>query len=327
MSKILPYPFCLRSGASPSGRPEGDTPDLRLPPIFLLPFPSFDNKLQTMLNSTKKKIPIYHRPSLRWILLHTVLFLTLSSISTDAMAQTETFDIITYTPPKDWTRETTPGKVTFTITDSSKKTYCIIGVYASTASSGSAATDFTSEWNDLAVKPFGASANPTTASPVTRDGRTIIFGGSSFTRQGVENTVMLTAFSGFGKVTSVIAVTNSTYWQDDYVKFVDGVIFKETAATSNAAPPANATSKPPPDAGTSSSPKCTKCRGAKRIYCTNCSGTQKERCIFCSGTGKVRGPDFSYVTCNACSAGYRKCHVCKGTGMITCPKCGGSGHE
>ena len=159
-----------------------------------------------------------------------VLLLALASLGKGLMAQTETFDITTYTPPKGWKKEMKTSVVNYTILDSAKNVYCIIGVYASRPSSGDAATDFTSEWNDLVVKPFGADANPTTKSVITGNGRKAIAGSSLFKNQGVDNAVLLTSFSVFGKAVSVVALMNSMDFQADVQKFLDGITFSNSAA-------------------------------------------------------------------------------------------------
>ncbi|MCJ7589140.1 MAG: hypothetical protein MUQ00_14750 [Candidatus Aminicenantes bacterium] len=173
-----------------------------------------------------------------------VLLLALASMGKSLMAQTETFDITTYTPPKGWKKEMKTSVVNYTILDSAKNTYCIIGVYASRPSSGDAAADFTAEWNDLVVKPLGADANPTTKSVVAGDGRKAIVGSSLFKNQGVDNAVLLTSFSVFGKATSVIAVMNSMDFQADVQKFLDGITFSNSPATTANTPSANPTGQP-----------------------------------------------------------------------------------
>jgi len=160
-----------------------------------------------------------------------VLFLALAGMAKGLMAQTETFDIMTYTPPKGWKKEIKTSVVNYTILDSAKNAYCIIGVYASRPSSGDAVADFTSEWSDLVVKPFGADADPKTENIVTGDGRNAIAGFSKFKNQGVDNAVLLTSFSVFGKAVSVVALMNSLDFQADVQKFVDGITFNSPPAT------------------------------------------------------------------------------------------------
>ncbi len=93
-----------------------------------------------------------------------------------AFCQTETFDIARFTPPKNWKKQTKPGVVLFTNVNESKGVFCVIAIYASSASSGKAEEDFTSEWNDVAVDVYGAAAAPKTEMQTTPDGWKIIAG-------------------------------------------------------------------------------------------------------------------------------------------------------
>jgi hypothetical protein len=85
-------------------------------------------------------------------------------------ANTETFDIATYKPPKDWKKDTRQGVVSYTITNPSTGGFCVIGIYAAKASEGTAEKDFAGEWNDLAVTPFAAEKNPKSEIQTTADG-------------------------------------------------------------------------------------------------------------------------------------------------------------
>ena len=72
--------------------------------------------------------------------------------------QTETLDIIQYTPPKGWTKTPKEGAMVFTDINKSTNGFCILTVYASTASAGSPQKDFANEWNELVVQPFKAGS-------------------------------------------------------------------------------------------------------------------------------------------------------------------------
>src|SRR5256885_17146106 len=84
-----------------------------------------------------------------------------------AFCQTETFDIARFTPPKNWKKQTKPGIVLFTNVNESKGVFCVIAIYASSASSGKAEEDFASEWNDVAVDGYGWVGGPKTQMHTT----------------------------------------------------------------------------------------------------------------------------------------------------------------
>ena len=81
--------------------------------------------------------------------------------------QTETFDIVQYTPPKGWAKTPKEGAVVYTDINKTTNAFCLLTVYASGASAGSPQKDFANEWNEFVVKPFKAGANPKTETQTT----------------------------------------------------------------------------------------------------------------------------------------------------------------
>ncbi len=71
-----------------------------------------------------------------------VLSVFMASISVQALSQTETFDIATYKPPKDFKKEAKPGVVNYTNVNTTTGGFCVIAMFASTASTGDAEKDF-----------------------------------------------------------------------------------------------------------------------------------------------------------------------------------------
>ena len=70
--------------------------------------------------------------------------------------QTETQDIIKYTPPKGWSRTQKDGATVYVDMNKTSGAFCILTVYSSTPSSGSPQKDFAAQWDGLLVKPFKA---------------------------------------------------------------------------------------------------------------------------------------------------------------------------
>ena len=66
--------------------------------------------------------------------------------SLKSIAQTETFDMVTYTPPKNWKKDTKQGAVFYTNVNTTTGSYCVLGIYAGTPSDGDAQKDFKKEF-------------------------------------------------------------------------------------------------------------------------------------------------------------------------------------
>jgi len=77
--------------------------------------------------------------------------------TTSVFAQQQTFDLITYSPPKGYTKNVEKTLVSYTITDSKKNTRCRIMVIKSTTSKGSIEANFENEWQDLIVKKLSTN--------------------------------------------------------------------------------------------------------------------------------------------------------------------------
>jgi hypothetical protein len=148
------------------------------------------------------------------------LFVWFSLVS---MAQTETYDLLTYTPPKGWKKETKENLVAYTTINNAKATWCQIVVYKSTTSKGSIEQDFLSEWSELVDKPYHL-AKPSEVTAVTdADGWKLKGGTGIFKFNGADALVMLTTMSGSGRVVSITTQTNSDSYQAALESFMGSV--------------------------------------------------------------------------------------------------------
>ncbi len=160
--------------------------------------------------------------------------------------QTETLDIIQYTPPKGWTRSQKEGVMIFSDTNKTTKGFCILTVYASTPSAGSPQKDFANEWNELVVKPFKAEANPKTETQ-SDDGWTSVAGAAQIESEGIKSYVIMTVLSGYGKTASVYAILNDQAYLPQLDAFLASIKMDKTKATASANPSPTIQSDPFPD--------------------------------------------------------------------------------
>ena len=135
-------------------------------------------------------------------------FLLLTAIIQHAFSQTETFDIVTYTPPKDpagigWKKDAKQGVVNYTNVNTTTGGFCVITLYASTASTGDAEKDFKKEWKELVATPYQAEANPKTETQTTADGWKVVTAAAPIKLDGNDLYILLTVASGFGKTMSI----------------------------------------------------------------------------------------------------------------------------
>jgi hypothetical protein len=135
-------------------------------------------------------------------------------------AQTESFDIIHYTAPKDWTKETKEGLTSFTMVDENTGKFCVIVLFASAPSKGGVEKDFASEWRELAVKPHQADPAPQTEKQIAGGGWKVMTGASPIKLEGLDCYIVLTVFSGFNRRVSVLASLNDS----SYLSEIDALL-------------------------------------------------------------------------------------------------------
>ncbi len=75
-------------------------------------------------------------------------------------AQTETFDIASFTPPKDWRREVGKEKIAFSVFDTAKGQFCFLILHASRQSSGNFEQDFKDDWKQKIGELLNTEAKP-----------------------------------------------------------------------------------------------------------------------------------------------------------------------
>ena len=148
--------------------------------------------------------------------------------------QTEKLDIVEYTPPKGWTKTPKDGAVAYSYINQSKTGFCVITLYASTASAGSPAQDFSRAWNELVVKPYKAEANPKTEMQ-SSDGWQAIAGGAAIELEGTKAYAILSVFSGFGKAVNVLAFFNDESVVAQLDAFTQSIKLDKTVVAANPA--------------------------------------------------------------------------------------------
>ena len=147
-----------------------------------------------------------------------------------SFAQKETFDIVTYTPPKGWKKELTGEITSYSITNKTKNSWCQLGIVKSIDSKGNIEQDFDSEWQGLIVKTYKPTGTPQLDEVKDADGWKIKSGATTFSFNKGEATALLTTISGFDRCVSIIATTNSEDYLKDIESFLSSVALKKPEA-------------------------------------------------------------------------------------------------
>jgi hypothetical protein len=143
------------------------------------------------------------------------------------LAQKESFDLTSYTSPKQWKKEIKSDFVSYTIIDNKKNAWCRISVIKSTVSKGSIDLDFSSEWQDLVVVPYKTTDAPETDPVQDKDGWKMKTGVSKFVFNNSNSMALLTTISGYTRCVSIVAITNSQAFLKDIQAFLSSVNLKK----------------------------------------------------------------------------------------------------
>jgi hypothetical protein len=156
-----------------------------------------------------------------------ILFLVLSLYPSALLAQPETFDILTYTPPSDWTKEAKDFAVSFSTVDQSAGTWCRITVFKSVAGSGNATGDFSAEWKAIVGQTYEGAVEPVPTTQQAGAWWTLNVGTSKFKWQGKEAMLVLITASDSGNKMSLLFQANSDVYADDIDKFITSLYFEQ----------------------------------------------------------------------------------------------------
>jgi hypothetical protein len=161
------------------------------------------------------------------------LFLGFCTIGVNSFAQKETFDLTTFTPPKGWKKEVFPNSaIRFTTTNGGS--YCILGIYHSTDSKGTLEADFNEEWEELVVKSLNPDSVSDKQKAEARNGYSNMIGVVPFPFNGGQSLAMLSVYSGYGKRTSILILSNDPEYFNKLDSFIASVrLSKPTSKTTN----------------------------------------------------------------------------------------------
>jgi hypothetical protein len=149
-----------------------------------------------------------------------ISLILVTAIMQHAIAQTETFDIATYTAPANFTKGAKAGVLLYTNTNTTTGAFCIIAIYPSAASAGNEKKDFANEWKELVVTPYKAEANPKTETQTNTGGWKAVGAAAPIKIGDADAYSILTVFSGFGKKLSVLTTLND----QSYIGIVDSLL-------------------------------------------------------------------------------------------------------
>lgn len=146
------------------------------------------------------------------------------------------FDLATFTIPKNWKKEVGNDLVSYTATNSKTGSYGRIIIFKNLAGSGNIDTDFNTEWKELVEIPYKTTNQPETEKDSLPNGWKIKSGSGVFTFDNKESVVTLLAMCSGNTKMSVLLITNSDEYQDGFLAFGTSLRLKKAPARTVTSP-------------------------------------------------------------------------------------------
>ncbi len=135
------------------------------------------------------------------------LIVMLSSFK--AGAQSETFDITSYSAPKAWKSQSSESMIQFSVEDEAKGSYCLIMLFKSLPGTADPKANFDAAWESVVKEAVSVSSPPEMQPAATENGWEAQTGYAPFESNGSKGVVMLVTATGFEKMVNILILTNS----------------------------------------------------------------------------------------------------------------------
>lgn len=156
-----------------------------------------------------------------------------------SLAFAETFDIFEYTLPQGWKKNPLQGGVMLSL--ESKTAFGSIILYGSVPAGNNPEQNFKGEWKRLVEEGLGVKGEPSTDTGPANGEYQNLAGGIAAEQDGVNYVVLLSTFSGNGRVGSVMYIATDEKLFDLFDTFNTGLKLNKPKAAQ--APPANSPPK------------------------------------------------------------------------------------
>lgn len=161
----------------------------------------------------------------------------------DTLAQNQTFDFTTFTPPAGWKKNISESTIQFTKEDNIKGTYCAISLFKAVPGTADSKKNFDATWETVVKELVTVSAAPQMQPVAKEDGWEAQTGYAQFESEGNKGLVMLVTSSGFEKMVNIIILTNTDVYEKNITDFLESVSFNKSVTKTNTnnkvAPPIN----------------------------------------------------------------------------------------
>jgi len=156
-----------------------------------------------------------------------ILLPILVILNTIVIAQKQTFDLTTFTPPTGWKKEITPSAVQYSKQELKTGNYCVLIVMKSIPGTADAKENFTAAWESIVKEMVAVSGSPTLQPSATENGWVTQSGFANFTDEGRTGIALLATSTGYDKMVNIVALTNTDTYQNELNSFFESIDIKK----------------------------------------------------------------------------------------------------
>lgn len=152
-------------------------------------------------------------------------------ISTAGFPQKQTFDIATFTPPKNWKKQASNDAIQFSKEDAAKGTYCLMTLYKSMPGKENSKENFDLAWASLIKESVTVSSAPEMQPIAIDNGWEAQSGYAPFESDGSKGIALLVTSSSYQKMINIVILTNTDTYQNEMSAFLESVSLKKITGT------------------------------------------------------------------------------------------------
>ncbi|MBL7743469.1 MAG: hypothetical protein JNN00_08360 [Chitinophagaceae bacterium] len=143
------------------------------------------------------------------------------------LAQTESFDLATYTVLKGWKKQSQSQAIQFAKENTVNGAYCMITLFKSIDASENSKTNFDESWQSLVKQTLGVGSPPEMQQVTQENGWEIQNGYAPFEKDGNKGIALLVTSTGFTKAVNILILTNTNEYEAAVTQFLESVYLKK----------------------------------------------------------------------------------------------------
>lgn len=142
----------------------------------------------------------------------------------------ETFDISTFQPPRNWTKKASQSSIQISTEDKVTGAYCLITLFKSLSGIGKSKENFNAAWQTVVKNTVNISSEPQMFPSAMDDGWEVQMGTAPFEKDGTKGVAVLVTGSGYGKIVNALILTNTDAYEPQITAFLGTIRLKKPEA-------------------------------------------------------------------------------------------------